>query len=60
MDKFFTEGGNMKRLFIGLMLFLVVFLMTDAGFAQQKTFTFVVLQVTNVEPFERVSEGAHV
>ena len=47
----------MKRLFIGLMLFLVVFLMTDAGFAQQKTFTIEVLQVTNVEPFERVYQG---
>ena len=47
----------MKRLFIGLMSFLVVFLMTDAGFAQQKTFTIEVLQVTNVEPFERVYQG---
>ncbi|HPA85366.1 MAG TPA: ABC transporter substrate binding protein, partial [Deltaproteobacteria bacterium] len=47
----------MRRLFIGLMSFLVVFLMTDAGFAQQKTFTIEVLQVTNVEPFERVYQG---
>ena len=31
--------------------------MTDAGFAQQKTCTIDVLQVTNVEPFERVYQG---
>ena len=47
----------MKRLFIGLMLFLVVFLMTDAGFAQQKTFTIEVLQVTKIEPFDNAYQG---
>ncbi len=47
----------MRRLFIGLMSFLVVFLMTDAGFAQQKTFTIEVLQVTKIEPFDNAYQG---
>jgi putative ABC transport system substrate-binding protein len=47
----------MKRLCIGIMSLLVVLLMVDIVFAQQKTFSIEVLQVTDVDPFERVYQG---
>ncbi len=47
----------MKRLCIGIISFLFVLLMSDIVFAQQKTFTIDVLQVTHVDAFERVYQG---
>lgn len=47
----------MKRFFIGMMSFLVVFLVADVCSAQQKIFKIEVLQVTNVEAFEGVYTG---
>ena len=47
----------MKRYCIGVLLFLVVFLMADICFAKQETFKIEVLQVTDIEPFEQVYRG---
>ena len=47
----------MKRFSFGIIPFLPVLLMANIVFAQQKTFTIDVLQVTHVEAFERVYQG---